>query len=239
MTMTTYDITRPFTRVSPRANDIIFAVLIGIVLTGLSYLAGLAFGFIQEINWLEAFAVFTSYGSTWLCVKQRRFNYIFGAISTAAYAVLFFQYGLIASAILNAYLAPALVYGWIRWRTDANTKPVGWVVAKGARNWIPVYIAVTLAAWAVAAFVVVPAFGGQLALLDSAILALTILAQFLLDNKKMETWIIWALVNITAIYVYFSAELYLVVIQYIFFLANAVYAFFEWRKTLEPELEPV
>lgn len=232
--MTTITLTRPIPRISDKANDIIFAILIGIVLTGLSYLVATGAGWITEVNPLEAFAVFTSYGSTWLCVKQRRFNYVFGAISTAAYALLFFQYGLIASALLNAYLAPALVYGWFRWRRDSVTRPVTWVSAEP--KWIPVYLLVTAAAYGGAVWLIT-AVGGQLAFLDAGILALTILAQFLLDNKRIETWIIWALVNVLAIYVYFTSGLPLVGFQYIFFLVNTGIGFWQWKRSMTDQVK--
>ena len=78
------------TRVSAK-RDFAESLLVGTTLTGLSYIVGLAAGWITELNWLELFAVFTSYACTYLCVKERRINYPVGAISTAAYAVLFLQ----------------------------------------------------------------------------------------------------------------------------------------------------
>lgn len=209
-------------------RSIIEAVAIGVVLTALSYFVGFAAGWVDSLSWLEVFAVFTSYGSTYLCVRERRFNYVFGAISTAAYAVLFFGQGLFASALLNAYLAPALVYGWFRWRADSDTRPVTRVALK----WWPVYVVVTAVAFA-GALGLFALFGAAMVWTDAAILALTILAQFLLDNKKIETWIIWVIVNVLAIYTYATAGLALVAFQYVFFLANTIYGYYEWNKSMK------
>ncbi len=228
MTMTLTNIQRPIGKLSDRTNDILFAIVLGIVLTAFSYLLALGLGWVHEVNPLEAFAVFTSYGSTYLCVVQRRFNYVFGAISTAAYCILFFQYGLLGSAGLNGFLAFWLVYGWIRWRNDADTRPVQHVTLKAA----PIYLAVAAGGYGIALWIVT-ILGGHLALFDVAIVAGTILAQTLLDNKKIETWYIWAIVNVLAIYVYFSTGLYAVGIQYVLFLANTVWAFVEWRNSMK------
>lgn len=219
---------RPFSGLSDTTNDVLFAIGLGVLLTGLSYAIAFMAGWVSEVNLLEAFAVFTSYGSTYLCVVQRRFNYIFGAISTAAYCVLFFQFGLLGSAGLNGFLALWLVYGWIRWRKDRITRPVEHVKLK----MVPVYVFVAAAGYGIA-FLIVTALGGQLAAFDVAIVAGTLLAQTLLDNKKIETWYIWAVVNVLAIYVYFSSGLYLVGFQYILFLANTVWGFIEWRTTMQ------
>jgi len=70
---------------------------------------------------------------------------------------------------------------------------------------------------------------------DSLILAGTILAQFLLDNKKLENWAIWAIVNVLAIYTYLSTGLILVAFQYVFFLLNTVYGFVLWKGSMNHE----
>ena len=213
------------TRVSVK-RDVTESIFIGIILTALSYAVGLAAHWITKLNWLEVFAVLTSYSSTYLCVKERRFNYPIGAISTAAYAVLFMQSGLISSAILNAYLTPTLIYGWLRWRHDAVTRPVTHVAIK----WVPAYLAVAGVGYAGAALIS-SRFGGAMALTDAMILAGTILAQFLLDNKKLENWIVWAVVNVFAIYTYATTGLPLVAFQYVFFLANTAYGYIIWLRS--------
>lgn len=200
---------------------------LAVLFTGLSYWLAIWAGWITSLNWLEVFAVFTSYACTWLCVRQRRINYPIGAVSTAAYAVLFLQSDLLASAILNAYLTPALLYGWYRWREDSNRRPVSHL----RWRWVPVYLGVTAAAyWG--AVQVATFFGGHLAAWDSVILIGTMLAQFLLDNKKIETWFVWAVVNVAAIITYSSSGLWLVAFQYVLFLLNTYIGWRAWRKSL-------
>ena len=213
-------------------RDILESIGIGIFLTILSYVVGAFAGWVSlaTLNWLEVFAVFTSYSCTYLCVKERRINYPIGAVSSAAYAVLFLQSGLFASAILNAYLVPTLIYGWIRWRQDSNTRPVTHVTLK----MLPVYLLIALVAYAGAALIS-QSLGGAMAWTDSLILTGTILAQFLLDNKKLENWIVWALVNVFAIYTYATSGLPLVAFQYVFFLANTVYGYIIWKGSLNHE----
>jgi len=203
--------------------------LIALVLTGLSYIVGVVCKWVapHELNWLEVFAVFTSYASTYLCVKEKRINYPIGAISSAAYAYLFLQSGLFASALLNLYLVPTLVYGWIRWRKDSNTRPVTHLSPK----MIPVYLAIAAVGYAGAA-TISQHLGGAMAWTDAMILAGTILAQFMLDNKKLENWIVWAVVNVFAIYTYMTAGLPLVAFQYVLFLANTVYGYITWQRSM-------
>lgn len=213
------------TRISAK-RDLIESFAVGVILTTLSYIVGLAMKWLPALNWLEVFAVFTSYASTYLCVKERRANYPIGAVSTAAYAILFLQSGLLSSAVLNAYLTPTLIYGWLRWRRDTDTRPVTHVQLK----WIPAYLLVAGLGYAGAALIS-SKLGGTMAWTDAMILAATILAQFLLDNKKLENWLVWAVVNVFAIYTYATMGLPLVAFQYVFFLMNTVYGFVIWRRS--------
>lgn len=209
-------------------KDFLVSVAVAIVCTALSYVVGLHFGWVAELNWLEIFAVFTSYSCTYLCVVQRRLNYPIGVANVAAYSYLFFLGGLYSSAALNVYLIPTLIWGWFRWGKDENTRPVTLVSWK----WWPVYLGVTTLTWY--GLVTLSTFmGATLPMADSAILALSILAQFLLDQKKLETWGFWAIVNVLAIPTYLTAGLPLVAFQYGLFLLNTVYGFIMWWKTFK------
>jgi nicotinamide mononucleotide transporter len=206
------------------------AIVVGVGATSVSYAVAALFNWLDPAEtslWLsvEVFAVFTSYVCTWLCVRQRRINYPIGSISSVAYALLFWHSHLMASAIINAYLVGALVYGWWRWRPDADARPVTLVAA---RMW-PVYLVVTGVAY-LGAVGLVKAIGGVLVWTDTVILIGTLLAQFLLDNKKLENWVIWFVVDVFAIWTYAGAHLYLVLFQYVLFLANTAIGFEIWRR---------
>lgn len=219
----------------PRRNhgaviNVIQGMVIGTILTTLSYVVGMQFGWLDVLNPLEVFAVFTSYACTFLCVMERRINYPIGVITTAAYSTLFWQWGLPASSAVNAFLAIYLAYGWIRWRDDANTRPVTRMTPLA---W-GVSIAVALVSYAVVVFIS-DALGGTLPLADSVIMVGTILAQFMLDNKQRANWAIWAVVNVFAIYTYFNAGLALAGFQYIFFLLNTAFGYYTWTESMNSE----
>ncbi len=211
-------------------KHVLEATGLGVILTVLSYFVGVKAGWIDSVNMLEAFAVFTSYVCTWLCVRQRRINYPIGAVSTAAYVVLFFQAGLVASALVNLYLTPLLVYGWFRWKRDTESRPVQHVSLK----MVPFYLTFAAAFLGGAMWVTV-AVGAPIILTDSAILFGTILAQSLLDNKKLENWPVWLVVNLFAIYTYAKAGLALVAFQYVFFFINTFIGLVAWNRSRNAE----
>lgn len=208
-------------------NKLVVSSLIGLGLTALSYFVGIYFNwFEQPINLFEVAAVLTSYACTFLCTAQSRLNYPIGIVSTALLAYVFYQQEYYGSMAQNLYLIPTLFYGLFVWGKDDVTKPVEHVKLKH----IPVYVGVTAALYAVIVYTI-QHLGGQVAALDGLILAGSVLAQFLLDRKKIETWFVWIAVDILAIYVYYETFPF-ITFQFVIFLLNAFWAYFEWKKTM-------
>ena len=202
------------------------AFVLATLITGALLLAT-AFIMQTPINWIETASVYFSFACTWLCTRQVRFNYILAVISTSLLVITFWQANLLGSMVLNLYLIPTVIYGWFIWRKDSDPKPVEHVKPKN----LILYVFFTAVTWA-GANAIIAYMGGKMAVLDGWLLVGSVLAQFLLDRKKIETWVVWALVNVVSLYVYFNAGLYLVTAQFAFFLANSVYAWFKWRETM-------
>lgn len=214
----------------PRARStkrsIIEAIALASVITGSLILAQILLTD-TPVNWWETAAVFFSFGSTWLCTRQSRSNYVFGVVATILLSYVFWQSDLLGSMALNLYLIPTVIYGWFIWGKDTNTRPVQHVKPKA----IVLYVLFTAITWA-GAYFTIKQLGGAMGALDGWLLVGSIMAQYLLDRKKIETWLVWMAVNVVSIYVYFNSGLYLLAAQFLFFLLNAIYAFFQWRKDL-------
>lgn len=211
---------------------IIESIALAVLLTALSYGVGLWAGWIVVLNWLEVFAVFTSYSCTWLCTRQSRWNYPIGVITTAAYSVLFWQWGMIALAIFNLYLVFSLFYGWFRWGNDEVTRPVTRIPLK----WYTGYGAIGLVILGLFLLVNIlfnPTGLSALNPIDVGLAVASGVAQLMLDNKKLENWTLWAGINVISIPFFLHSGLTLVAFQYIFFLMNTVIGHIQWKKTME------
>lgn len=202
------------------------SLIVAAFITALTYSVGHYMGWISEFIPLEVFAVFTSYSCTLLCVLQSRWNYPIGVVTTLAYAAVFYwYYNLIGSAVVSLYLMFQLAYGWFRWRSDDNTLPVSRLKFD---RWLLGYAAITGVTY-FGAIQILEFFGASYSNFDAFIMTGSILAQFLLDNKKIETWIVWAVVNVVAIYIYQKSGASLIAMQYMIFLMNTLYGFWSWK----------
>lgn len=97
-------------------NDFVIAALIAVVLSGTTFALAYSLGWLTGApNWFEVAGATINYGATYLSIKQRRFAYTLGFLASGAFAVAYYQYGLLGSALLSAYLVGQLVYGYFRW----------------------------------------------------------------------------------------------------------------------------
>jgi len=206
-------------------------IVIGIVATAISYGISLPFGWVDTNDpYLlpTLLAVMTTYWATYLCVVQSRWNYPVGFVSVLLYAYVFLNLGLIGSALANIYLPFALLYGFFRWGPDGNPRPVSRVKPM---EWLTIYVPLSAVSIAIVGFALLQ-FKATVGWQDAAILVLTVLAQWLLDNKKLETWIVWVAVNLFALYVYGTQGLFLFFIQYLMFLGNTLFGYYMWNKSM-------
>jgi nicotinamide mononucleotide transporter len=202
----------------------------GTILTVITYAIGAALGLVDvhNFNYIEFFAIWTSYVCTLMCVFQTRWNYPLGAVSTILYAILSYQAGLPAVGLFNILLSINLIYGWFRWRSDDVTRPV---TNPNAAWWLG-YVGIGLATYLILT-IVNGYFGYDQTWVDVTTAVVYAVAQAMLDNKHRTSWAVFFVLNVLSIYLYFKQEAYFVVIQYVYFLGNTLYGHFEWRNSEE------
>ncbi len=60
----------------------------------------------------------------------------------------------------------------------------------------------------------------------------SILAQFMLMGRRLESWYFWLLVNTIAVPLYAARDLWLTAGLYLIFWCNAWHGLYQWRKAL-------
>jgi len=179
---------------------------------------------------LEIFANLFTILSVVLTVHLKKSLYPVGIVATALFFFVFRDAKLYASAGLQVWFTLIQLYGWWFWlRGDRGREPpIGdwsWKVVAGLAL-------IAAALTAAVSFALYRFTDAETPVGDTAILALSVLAQFLLDRKQMKTWIAWGVADAVSIAVYAHQRLWLTAIVYAVLLVNAVYGWLHWRKAL-------
>ncbi|MFZ4626399.1 MAG: nicotinamide riboside transporter PnuC [Rhodoferax sp.] len=151
-----------------------------------------------------------------------------GIVGCALFAVLFYQSKLYADVALQLFFMGTSVLGWIRWRGGTAQPPVA--VSHASRQQVVAACALGL--------LVTTVYGGLLhrftdafaPFADSAVLGFSVMGQWLLIKRRVESWPLWLLVNLIAVPLFASRELYLTAVLYAAYLVNALIAWWHWQQ---------
>lgn len=190
-------------------------------------------------SWLEVIGSAAGLACVWLYGKESMWAWPTGIVSTFCFMYIFYEVRLYSDTALQVIFQILNVLGWYEWLKGGPQQ--------GERAITRGYSLKTfmLTAWTVIAIQLGAGYyfknctQADLPYWDSAILALSLVAQWLLNRKVLENWLLWIAVDVLSIGVYFYKELYLTAILYGIFLALATKGFFEWKDKLKGVPAPV
>lgn len=168
----------------------------------------------------------------WLSRTRNILCWPWGIVSCVALGFFFAQIGLPGQQWLNwGYFTAVQLWSWPYWAfggENLEELPVTTL------TWIEraLYI-VMIGAFTAIVYTLIGYFspGSFHPILDSLVVAASVVAQFLLGRKKVESWILWlGPVNMLSIYLFFSAGAYTLTALYIAFFIHAAFAIVTWQS---------
>lgn len=190
------------------------------------------------MSWVELIAVIAGIVAVWLSAREHILNWPIGIINIICSYFLFYKTGFYADAFLQFFFFATNIYGWFLWSkrdvvTAEHVIKVGFLPRKQqiltASSIIVAAVGFgsivnNLHQWYPSLFPVEAAFPYA----DSFVLMMSIAGNILLMVKKIESWILWVLVDILAPILYFQKGIYFITIEYIVFLILASFALWNW-----------
>lgn len=185
-----------------------------------------------HFNLYEFLGTWTGLVCVWLSRTRNILCWPWGIVSSVLLGVFFMQIGLPGQQWLNwAYFVVIQFWAWPYWAFGGENKeelPVTYLTTKGR---LAALISI-LAGTAVVYFLIdvfVP--GSNYPVLDAIVVVSSIVAQFLLGKKKVESWVLWlGPVNLLSIVLFYLTGAYILTALYVAFFVHAVFALSTWAK---------
>ncbi|MBP9757380.1 MAG: nicotinamide mononucleotide transporter [Candidatus Pacebacteria bacterium] len=183
-----------------------------------------------HINPYELVGTWAGLICVWLTRTQNIWCWPWGLVSSLALGVFFSQIGLPGQQWLNwGYFVIIQLWSWPHWvfgGTNYSELPVTTLSTRGRILWLAVLAAGTYAVY----FVIdVLSPGSFHPVIDSLVVSSSVCAQYLLGQKKVESWVLWlGPVNLVSIVLFFLSGAFTVMILYIAFFVHAVVALRTW-----------
>lgn len=179
------------------------------------------------LSGVEVFGFVTGLLAVWLTARRNIWNFPIGIINAALLFLLFFDARLFADAGLQIMFIALGFSGWWFWLTGGVTKRNA---IRGATRAEQVGAIVAVLILFGLLYYVLTWAKGSIPIFDALITALSVVAQWLLNRKILETWLLWIVTDIISIPVYIHKDLYLIAILYAVFLVLACRGYQLWRR---------
>lgn len=151
-----------------------------------------------------------------------------GIVGSMLFSVTFYRVALYADVALQVFFIATSLVGWWQWLHGGEGK----ALRVSRVNPHQFATAIALAALATVSYgALLARFTNAYApFVDSAILALSVVAQVFLMKRRVESWPVWLLVNTIAVPLYASRGLELTAILYAAYWVNAWFGWWRWRR---------
>lgn len=185
------------------------------------------------MTWVEGIAAVCGLLCVWLTVRQNVLCWPTGLIQVVLYVGVFYQAKLYSDLILHVIYVIMQVYGWYHWLHGGRERTelaVSVLSVPALLAWVLIGIAATVP-WGYSMATYTDAAAPYA---DAFIAAGSLIAQWLMAQKKLESWYFWIAIDIVAVAVYLFKELYITTGLYSVFLVLAILGYFQWKRTLQP-----
>lgn len=192
------------------------------------------------MSYIEFFGTLLNIWSVWLISKKQTLSWPVGIVAVVLFMILFYQIQLYSDFIEQIYFLITGFYGWWFWyRSDKKSADnQADLSLSDVRQQISYILFIGLGTLGLGYFVsnlhtTLPALFPIPAVfpyLDAFTTVMSFTATLLMIHKKVDSWVIWIIVDIIGIWLYFSRGVKLISILYIIFLILAIKGLINWTQ---------
>lgn len=180
---------------------------------------------LRATTWPEAIAVLLGLAYVLLALKQNRWCWVAGGISSLILAWLSARSQLPMQALLQVWYVGMAVYGWRRWSQPQAERIGTWPLRLHA-----VGIAASLLVSVLVARWLTSETQAAWPQLDSATTVLSLLATWLVARMKLENWLYWIGIDAVLVFLFAVQGLVFTATLFALYLVLAVAGYFSWRR---------
>lgn len=166
-------------------------------------------------------------------IRQNHWGWLLGIVSSATYAIVFFNARLYGDASLQLVFIASGIWGWSQWLRGAGDSRLA-VSRLSLSGWTW-----SVAGWGIG-YVLLALFlhaytNTDVPNADGFLTAGSLLGTLLLARKKVENWTVWIVVDVLYVGLYVYKGLMLTAILYAVFVALAVGGLRAWSNIAAAE----
>jgi nicotinamide mononucleotide transporter len=165
----------------------------------------------------------------WFTIKQNIWCWPTGLVQVILYIYVFYMAKLYSDSILQAIYIPMQIYGWYYWLYGDKSKAPPVVTTEPTRMKV-LWMTVILVGATIWGYIMKTYTNAACPYPDAFIVVTSLVAQWLMSKKKLESWVLWVIVDMVAVGVYFYKSLYFTTGLYAVYIGMATAGLLAWRR---------
>ena len=194
------------------------------------------------MSYLEFFGTIAGALAIWLSAKAIVWSWPIGIINVVLFFFLFYQVQLYPDMFLQIFFFVTNLVGWWRWthpdKNEEDRKHQLRVSFMHRRQFWLIFVGGFVGTFLLGTFaeniheILPDIFSRPSAFpyLDSFVTVMSIITTFLMINKKVESWVLWILIDAIATYMYFVKGIKFVALEYLVFCFIASFGLWNWMR---------
>lgn len=186
---------------------------------------------------VELFGLVFGVLAVWLLIKENIWTWPVGIAYIMASLYIFYTTRLYADFVLHIFFLIMSLYGWYYWLKGGDRTEPDLPVTRESYKLLAALLGLCAIAILLSGNWFAANTDADLPYWDNTTSYLSLLAMWLQSRKKIESWILWFIIDVLAVGIYFVKGIPLYSLLYLIYLAMAVMGFSAWRNHLQSEME--
>jgi nicotinamide mononucleotide transporter len=180
---------------------------------------------------LEIAAALFIIANVWLATKENIWTWPTGIAGVILYAIVNYKAGLFANAALQIVYFVLSIMGWYEWLHGGVNKTELHVRRTTRRQWIGCAIA-SVVLWIALYALLRWTHNAQQLFIDSGTTALSLVGQWMMNEKLLENWWFWLIVDIAYVPMYLTSGNWLTALLYAGLCVLCIKGIIDWKRSL-------
>lgn len=192
------------------------------------------------LSYIEFLGTLTGLISVWLATKSNIWTWPIGLLNVTCFFLIFFEVRLYSDMFLQVYFFVTSIYGWIVWHNKTENGEVK-ILSNSRRIVFSIIIILSTIVVGFAVkniHLIFPQVFNKPAsypFVDTFVAVISIIANLLLAQRKLENWILWILADIISVVLYTKKMVMFISIEYFVFVCLATAGLIMWIKIMRHE----
>jgi len=198
------------------------------------------FHYLSSLPLLELAAMLLSLIYVILAAKGSLWCWPAAFISTAIYAVIFYDVSLLMDSALSVYYLVMAIYGYWVWQKNTsnnnnslqkeNSKTIPIIIISWSLNLhIKVCFLLTIISLALG-YIMANYTPAAFPYLDTFTTVFAVFATYLITQKVLENWLYWIAIDLISLYLYIEKDLLPTAVLFVLYIVIAIYGYVKWQN---------